>query len=123
MEQFNWFLQALLLIILVRFVVSLFHIDAGHLFHILVDEFRDLLNREFTVGALNALCIVVVTVFGIVVIAATEIKAVMNAVSELIRHDKIEAFSKAASFDVMFFVLAFVAIFSIVANLLDRRQR
>ncbi len=47
----------------------------------------------------------------------------MNAINELIRHEKIEAFSKAASFDVMFYVLAFVAIFSVVATLLDRRQR
>lgn len=122
-EQFAWILHAIAAVLLLKLIVKLFHIDFLKLLKVIVDEFKDLSERNFTVGAINLAGLIFGFVIGIAVIGATEFEKGLGFLNSQIGPSRTESLAKSVSFQGFVYVLFLYAIISVVACLIDRRGR
>lgn len=121
LAQRQWFIDSLAIILLilpviflVLFISNQLGLHLKHFFHFFATEFKDLMNKKTSVGAVNLMCVIVITLFGVLIIVATEFKLILGFLSTLIGIHKADFFAKSANIFILFYVLATVIVASIL---------
>jgi hypothetical protein len=123
LSQFTWVIHAVVLLGLAWLATKLFHVDFARLVRITLEEFKDLSRLRFTLGSMNMLGIVVVTIFGLVVIGTLEFEELMSLLVSVLNRDKAEAFKQLATIRAMFFFVGGFWLASMVFVLIDNWRR
>lgn len=111
---------SLLVVLTAISVIALIFILAHHflgahpvkIFETLMREFAQLLNREWTTGAVNAAGLIVVFVFGFLIFLANEVHALLSMLISVLGQGKAHEYSDSVSAITIFIVLVTMAVLS-----------
>lgn len=122
-KNIDWFINALLIVFLIYLIVKIFHINPLEIFHILANEFKDLLDRNLSLGSLNMMCLICVIVFGFATFAVIEIDKGVKLLQLLITQERTNSLKEYVSFSTMFYVVIGLAAVSVVSVLIDNLNK
>lgn len=120
LSEFTWIVHGVGLIFLLWLIKKVFGYDAVGLLKLLLQEMRDLLRKDLTMGAYNMMGAIFIFVFGAFTIAALKLEAVFQKLSLVIGIDKAKELHGYVSPAAMFFTLTGFLIFSLVVVAWDK---
>ena len=125
----SWFRDSVLVLILITLILILirysFKILGSEFVHFvgaIRTEVRDGLRNAKTIGAWNAYLLVVITIFGVIVIASAGAQKLLGVIFSFFNAKKGAELVQYTNYFHLFFVLALLFVISIVSVVIDNRR-
>lgn len=121
LDQFSWIVHASAATLLIVVVAKALHLDLVAILKILLSEFRSIMTRPQSLGAVNGLSIILTFVFGCLVLGAVEIKLFLRVILSSLPEKSAALVPSSFTLEMMFLCLVVIALFSIAAVFLNER--
>lgn len=121
LQRFEWIIQAAFVYLIVRSIFHGLHFDFGETAKIFFKEFSDLAEKKITMGSINALSIIVVFIFGVLIYIAYKFKFFLKVIFASLPERSAVLMENSITLNMLLLCIALIALASWVAVYLDNR--